>query len=223
MKCIFLLILILLFPTIIFASWLSKQEACGYDDGIHREEVYVYWPGKIVQVDEFLKVNGFIYYFIHSFPDRDSLDAYNDIRNNTTTSTSFIRNSGSFFVSYDCARSKVKFHTNVRSLGGTAYGKINWFSNKYLSYSLVGADRDPCKTGPDTILDMSIMSNLRLDATIRWLPKTTKDICVGRSMYKLIDANTVQFDVEEHNWATEESFYSRFQYTLSTKKLKKIR
>lgn len=68
--------LFLLFPTLTFASGLSKQYACDYAEGIHQNEVYILWPGKFVRVDEFLKKDGFLYYFIHTFPDQKSLDGY---------------------------------------------------------------------------------------------------------------------------------------------------
>ncbi len=70
-----------LFPALIFASGMTKQEACTYPDGIIREEVYVLWPGKLPQIDEFLKKDGFLYYFIHTFPDSNSLSAYRDTGN----------------------------------------------------------------------------------------------------------------------------------------------
>lgn len=198
------------------ASGLSKQDACSYPDGIHGESVYIYWPGKLVHVDEFLKKDGFLYYFIHTFPNKDSLVYYRD-----SGDTSF-KNSGSYLASYDCARSKVKFYPNVRSLGGTAYGKFNWIADNYLSYSLVGNGRDPCATGPDTILDLRTMTNLRLDRLVG-IPRSTTNVCVGRSAFKSIETGVLQFDIEEHHWDTEESFYSRYQYSLITRKLKKIR
>ena len=71
-----LLLIFLLIPSISHASSLSKQEACGYTDGIHREEVYVYWPGKQPQIDEFLKYDGKLYYFIQVLPDAKSLGNY---------------------------------------------------------------------------------------------------------------------------------------------------
>lgn len=197
------------------ASSLSKQDACLYSDGIHKESVYIYWPGKFVHVSEFLKKDGFLYYFIHTFPNKESLVYYKD-----SGDTSF-KNSGSYLASYDCARSKVKFYPNIQSRGGTAYGKFNWISGSYLSYSLVGKERDPCTTGPDTILDLRTMVNLRLDRLIG-IPRSTANVCIGRSFFKTISDSLLQFDIEEHHWDTEESFYSRFQYNLLTKKLKKI-
>jgi len=211
----------LLFPILTFASGLSKQEACAYPEGIHREEVYIYWPWKIVQVDEFLKKDGFLYYFIHTFPDRDSLSYYRDIVSLSSVTMSSVRNTGSYMASYDCARSKVKFYPNIRSLGGTAYGKMNWYNTKYLSYSLVGSDRDPCSVWPDSLLDLSTMTIFRLDRMSSML-RSTRDICIGRSMYKNINDQWIQFDIEEHHWDTEESFYSRYMYQFSNKKLKKI-
>jgi hypothetical protein len=76
---ILLFLIILLFPALTFASGMTKQDACSYRDGIHREEVYVLWPGKLPQIDEFLKQDGFLYYFIHTLPDSDSLSAYRDL------------------------------------------------------------------------------------------------------------------------------------------------
>ena len=119
-RTLFLLLLFLFFPTLTFASGLSKQDACSYPDGIHDESVYIYWPGKIVHVGEFLKKDGFLYYFIHTFSSKDALVSYRDHGDMRT------RNSGSYLASYDCTRSRVKFYPNVRTLGGTAYGKFRW-------------------------------------------------------------------------------------------------
>ena len=219
---IYIFSIILLFSsTVIFASSLSKQEACSYPDGIVRESVYILWPGKIVQVDEFVKKDGFLYYFINVFPDQETVDAYRANGNNADTRQISVKNEGSFFASYDCSRSKVKFYSHIRSLGGTAYGKLNWIAGQYLSYSLIGRDRDPCTTWPDMILDMKTMTNLRFDTTMRLL-KSSKKICVGRSMYKSIEDGKMQFDIEQYQRDTEESFYSRYQYQFSTKKLKKV-
>ena len=218
----FLIALILIFlPTLTFASSLTKQEACSYPEGIHAEEVYVLWPGKLVKVDEFLKKWGFIYYFIHTFPDQNSLDEYRANGDDPKIIGGYIRNTGSYLVSFDCSRSKVKFHTNVRSLGGIAYGEFHWVSGNLLSYSLVWANRDPCKTGPDSILDMRTMIPLRID-TFQWIPRSTQEICVGRSMYRNVTDGVIQFDIEEYHRATEESFYSRYQYQINTRKIKKI-
>lgn len=220
MKLLFFLLFLLL-PTLTFASSLSKQEACAYPDGIVRESVYILWPGKIVQVDEFVKKDGFLYYFIHIFPDQEAVDTYRANANNADTRQSSVKNEGSFFASYDCSRSKVKFSSHIRSLEGTAYGKLNWIAGQYLSYSLIGRDRDPCTTWPDMILDMKTMTNLRFDTTMRLL-KSSKNICVGRSMYKSLEDGKMQFDIEQYQRDTEESFYSRYQYQFSTKKLKKV-
>ena len=212
-------LLLLLFPTLTFASGMTKQEACEYPEGIAREEVYVLWPGKLPQIDGFLKKEGFLYYFIHTFSDRNTLSAYRDAGN---TSWGFIRNTGSYLVSYDCTKSKVKFYPSIRSLGGTAYGKLNWISGNFLSYSLAWDERDPCKIWPDALLDIQSMAPLKIDR-LSGLPRSTEAICIGRGAYKNIKDGIVQFDIEEHTWETEESFYSRYQYYLSTKKLKKIR
>lgn len=208
-------ILISSWISIASATGLSKQDACDYPDGIHGDSIYIYWPGKLVHVSEFLKKDGVLYYFIHTFSDKNTLAYFRD------SGDTSVRNAGSYLASYNCARSKVKFYPNVRSLGGTAYGKFNWISDSFLSYSLVGKERNPCTTGPDTILDLRTMTNLRLDR-IPGIPRSTTDICVGRSYFKNISSSLLQFDIEEHHWATEESFYSRFQYNILTKKLKKI-
>jgi hypothetical protein len=219
----FLLLFILsLFPALAFASGMTKQEACAYPDGIHREEVYVLWPGKIVQIDEFLKKDGFLYYFIQSFPSWDMRDRYRSNGNNPETSYGYVRTAGSYFVSFDCTRSKVKFYPHIRSGVGTAFGRIHWISGQYLDFSLVGDGRDPCTTGPDSLLDLSTMALLRIDK-LQSLPRSTTAICVGRSPYKNTQANTIQFDIEQYQHDTEESFYSRYQYHFSQKKLKKIR
>ncbi len=218
-KYFFFFLFFFLFPCFTLASWLTKQQACDYPTGLYDEEVYVLWPGKIPYIESFVKKDGFLYYFIHTFPDRDNERAYRDAGK---VAGSYVKNSGSYFVSYDCARSKVKFHTAIRSLGGTSYGSWNWFSWRYLSYSLVPYDRDACSTPPDTLLDTLSMTALRLDRLL-WLPRTTNLKCVGRSKYKPLDDGVVQFDIEEHIWKTEESFYSRYQYSLLNQKLRKIR
>lgn len=218
---ILILFTLLFFPTLSFASGLTKQDACGYPLGIHQNEVYILWPGKFVRVDEFLKKEGFLYYFIHTFPDQQALDGYRKNEGNPNAMNGYIRNTGSYLASFDCSRSKVRFYSNISSSNGTTYGKLNWINGNILSYSLIRADRDPCTTGPDTILDMTRMVNMRFDR-FTGLPKSTKDVCVGRSMFRNIENNAIQFDIEEHHWKTEESFYSRYQYSLTTKKIKKI-
>ncbi len=219
-KIVFILIFLFL-PSLAFASGLSKQEACAYPERIHQNEVYVLWPGKFVRVDEFLKKDGFLYYFIHTFPDQKSLDGYRQNEGNPNAENGFIRNTGSYLASFDCARSKVRFYPNIASVNGTAYGQLNWISGNILSYSLVGTNRNPCTTGPDTILDMHRMVNMRIDR-FTGLLKSTKNICIGRSTFKNMDDGVIQFDIEEHHWDTDESFYSRYQYQFSIKKLKKI-
>lgn len=39
-----ILLALFLFPTLSFASGLSKQDACAYPEGIHQNEVYILWP-----------------------------------------------------------------------------------------------------------------------------------------------------------------------------------
>ena len=216
-----LLALFLLFPILSFASGLSKQDACDYAEGIHQNEVYILWPGKFVRVDEFLKKDGFLYYFIHTFPDQKSLDGYRQNEGDPNAANGYIRNTGSYLASFDCARSKVRFYSNISSSNGTTYGKMNWINGNILSYSLVRADRDPCTTGPDTILDMTRMMNMRFDR-FAGLLRSTEDICIGRSMFKNVSNGVIQFDIEEHHWKSEESFYARYQYSFSIGKLKKI-
>jgi hypothetical protein len=41
-------------------------------------------------------------------------------------------------------------------------------------------------------------------------------------MYKNVTNGVIQFDIEEYHRATEESFYSRYQYQINTRKIKKI-
>ncbi len=221
MKNISLFLIIVLFPVVASTAGMTKQDACSYPDGIYQEQLYILWPGKIVQVDEFVKKDGFLYYFINVFPDQETVDAYRANANNADTRHSSVKNDGSFLASYDCSRSKVKFYSNIRSLGGTAYGKLNWLAGRYLSYSLLSRGRDPCTTWPDMLIDMDRMTNLRLDKTMRFL-RSTPNICIGRSMYKSVEDGKIQFDIEEYHRDTEESFYSRYQYQFTTKKLKKI-
>lgn len=176
-----ILFLILLFPTLTSAAGMSKQDACAYPDGIHYEEVYVLWPGKLPQIDAFLKKNGFLYYFIHTFPDTESLAAYRDAGNRDM---GIIKNTGSYFVSYECARSKVKFHTNIRSTEGTTYGKLHWIHGDILDYSLTPRSRRPCATPPDSLLALSTIKKLSPD-TRKGIPRTTSKSCVARSQYKV--------------------------------------
>lgn len=218
MKKIFLLISLFFFPLFASAAGISKQDACAYPEGIHKQDMYILWTGEFAQVDEFLKRWNTLYYFIHTFPSQKNLDEY---RINGRSSGNFIQNSGSYFVSFDCARSKVTFHKHIRALGGTAYGKLNWISWQYLSYSLVSANRDPCSVWPDTILDVSTLKVLPIDR-IAGIPRTTRDVCVWRSMYRNRQDGTVQFDIEQHYWSSNESYYSRYEYRFTTKKLKKI-
>lgn len=70
-----------------------KPEACGFADGIHRKELYIYWPGEYPQVDEFLKYKGKLYYFIHKFPSALSLSRYQEAWNSPYSKYGFIRNS----------------------------------------------------------------------------------------------------------------------------------
>lgn len=172
-------------------------------------------------MDEFLKKEGFLYYFIHTFSDQNGLDAYRYNEANPNSANGYIKNTGSYLASFDCARSKVKFYPNIASVSSTAYGKLNWISGNTLSYSLVATNRNPCTTGPDTILDMTRMMNMRFDR-FAGLLKSTEDICIGRSMFKNVSSGVIQFDIEEHHWKSEESFYARYQYSFSTGKLKKI-
>ena len=114
MKRLLFLILIL-FPSFSFASGLLKSDACSYTDGIHRGELYIYWPGEYPQVDEFLKYKGKLYYFIHNFPSSEALAHYRKAGNSPYSEYGFIKNKGAFFVTFDCARSKVEFSPNLRS------------------------------------------------------------------------------------------------------------
>lgn len=176
-----LLFLIFFFPILASAAGMSKPDACAYPDGIHYEEVYVLWPGKLPQIDAFLKKNGFLYYFIHTFADADSLAAYRDAGNRDL---GIIRNTGSYFVSYDCTRSKVKFHPQVRSTEGTTYGKLHWIHGDILDYSLTPRTRRPCTTPPDSLLVLSTIKKLSPD-TRKGIPRTTSKSCVARSQYKV--------------------------------------
>lgn len=215
---IFLFLLVLIFPALSFAAGMTKQEACMYEDGIYREEVYVLWPDKLPQIDGFLKKNGFLYYFIHTFPDTESLAAYRDAGNRDL---GYIKNTGSYFVSFDCARSKVKFYPSIRSIEWTTYGKLNWINGDYLDYSLVSRYHDPCITSPDALISVSNIKKLNPDKT-RWLAHSNTLTCVARSPYKLISDGLIEWETEQQKRSTEESFYSKYQYTFLTNKLKKI-
>ena len=222
---LFFLFIILFLPSISHASSLSKQEACAYRDGIHREEVYVYWPGKQPQIDEFLKYDGKLYYFIQVLPDAKSLGSYRKAWNSPYTDVGFIRNSGSYFVTFDCARSKVDFSSTPKmySTRGDQYGRLNWIDGKYLSYSFpILGSRNTCRDWPDAIMDMSTMGDIAIER-VSWMPRSTKDICVARWLYKSLPGGKLQFDLETHDILSGESWYSRYMYQIDTRKLKKIK
>lgn len=222
MKKLLLLIFVFLFPALTSATSLLKNEACRYDDGIHRESLYVYWPGKYPTVDEFVKKNGKLHYFIQVFPTASSLDRYRTAGNSPYTNVGFIRNSGSYLVSYDCARSKVEFSPWIRSTRGDQYGNFNWIDGEYLSYSFPKLTAiNTCKEWPDSILSLRSMINIPL--SFAWIPRSTGNICIARWPYKSLGNGKIQFDIEKHDTTTDESWYSRYQYEIITKKLRKIR
>lgn len=92
MKKIIFFCFFFLLPSFSHAIGLMKPEACGFADGIHRKELYIYWPGEYPQVDEFLKYRGKLYYFIHKFPSALSLSRYQDAGNSPYSKYGFIRN-----------------------------------------------------------------------------------------------------------------------------------
>ena len=218
-----LFLILFLFPALTFASGISKQDACQYPDGIHREEMYIYWPGEYVQVDEFLKIGSKLRYFIHTFPARSSLDLYRASGNSPLTSGGFIANKGSYFVTYDCGRSKVEFSDTVRATDGLSYGKLNWIDDRYLDFSWIRSGNiNSCENIPDYIYDVYLNRYVIVGKRSE-LPHSGKNICVARSKYQNIAPGKIQFDIEKYDMATKESWYSRYQYQFSNKKLKKIR
>lgn len=223
MKNFFLFILLLAFPLFSHALGLMKTDACGYADGIHREELYIYWPDEHPQVDEFLKYKGKLYYFIHNFPSSEALARYRKAGNSPYSEYGFIRNKWAFFVTFDCARSKVEFSPTIRSTSGDMYGKFYWLDRTYLSYTFTHMlRRNTCTEWPDTLVSLPDFSPLLLEKE-RWYPKSTKDMCYARGPYKSLGDGRVQFDVERHDPSTGESWFSRYQYQIDTRKLKKIR
>ncbi len=223
MKKLLLILIFLLFPTLTSATSLLKNEACAYEDGIHHESLYVYWPGKYPTVDEFVKKDEKLHYFIQVFPTAESLDRYRKAGNSPYTTYGFIRNSGSYLVSFDCARSKVSFSTKIRSTKWDQYGSFNWIDGEYLSYSFPRLlSRNSCKQWPDSLVIFPDFYEIFAEAE-KTYPKSTKDICYARSVYKSLGGEKVQFDIEKHDNKTNESWYSRYHYEMNTGKLKKIR
>ncbi len=200
-----------------------KPEACGFADGIHRKELYIYWPGEYPQVDEFLKYRGKLYYFIHKFPSALSLSRYQDAGNSPYSKYGFIRNTWAYFVTFDCARSKVEFSPTIRSTAWDAYGKFYWLDRRYLSYSFTRLEkRNACTEWPDKLIALPDFSSLLIEKQSGY-PNSTEDVCYARGPYKFLGDGKVQFDVEKYDPSTGESWFSRYQYQLDTSKLKKIR
>jgi hypothetical protein len=159
-----LLIILAFFPTLTFAGGLMKQEACKYEEGIHWDPIYVYWPGELPRVDGFLKKDNKLYYFIHIFSSGKNIDQYVESDNNPYTKYGFIRNKASYMVSYDCSRSKVKFLPYLRSTRGDQYGKFLWIDGDILSYSITSHNpKSPCKFGDDIIMDMKTMARHQIE------------------------------------------------------------
>ncbi len=223
MKKLLLIFIILAFPTLAHATSLLKNDACTYPDGIHREELYIYWPGEYPQVDEFLKYQGKLYYFIHNFSSSEMLGRYRKAGNSPYSEYGFIKNKWAFFVTFDCARSKVTFSPTIRSASGDVYGKFYWLDRWYLSYSFLHLlKRNTCTTWPDTIVTVPAFSPIRIEKEKAY-PKSTKSLCYARGPYKSLGDGRIQFDIEQHDQSTGESWFSRYQYQLDTKKLKKTR
>lgn len=218
MPKIFLALFLFCFPALSFAAGMTKEEACAYPEGIHHAEVYVLWPGKLPQIDSFLKKEGFLYYFIHTFPDSDSLAAYRDAGNRDL---GVIKNTGSYFVSFDCARSRVKFYPSVRSIEGTTYGKLNWVYGDYLDYTLVPRLRNACIIAPDSLIRLSNMRKITPDKTYG-IPRSNPAICVARSSYKATSPGVIEWETEQQDRVTKESFYTKYSYTFALEKVKKI-
>lgn len=222
MKKLLLLIIVLFFPAITSATSLLKNEACSYEDGIHRESLYVYWPGKYPTVDEFVKKNGKLHYFIQVFPTASSLDRYRVAGNSPYSTYGFIKNSGSYLVSYDCARSKVEFSPYIRSTRWDQYGKFSWIDGDYLDYTFAKLTAmNTCYDWPDTVMSLLTLRNIPL--YFSGIPRSTKDVCIARWPYKSLGDGNIQFDIEKHDNTTDESWYSRYQYEISSKKLRKVR
>lgn len=219
----FISLFLLSIPSLIFASALSKQEACKYPDGIHWDPLYIYWPGELPRVDGFLKKDGFLYYFIHIFPSGSSLERYVINGNNPyTPKYGFVRNKAAYFVSFHCSRSKVRFSPILRSFRWDQYGKLLWTEWKYVGYSITRENqKSSCKFADDTILDISTHTRKDIEKHPLY-PHAWQGECITRTPFRYSKWWFVEFTLERRILKTQESYYTRYRYNLEEQSLEKL-
>jgi hypothetical protein len=223
MKFVLLILFFFLVPFTTFAGWLSKQDACKYEEWIHWEPIYIYWPWELPRVDGFLKKNNKLYYFIHIFPSAKAIDGYVGSDNSPYSKLGFIKNKASYMVEYDCSRSKVKFLPYLRSTRGDQYGKFHWIDGDTLSYSITSSnEKSPCKFAEDVIMNMATMEKYPIEKSQNY-PPASKGFCLTRSAYKNKWNGIIRFQVEKYKITTKESWFSLYEYDLKKRLLNQIK
>ncbi|GAB0174688.1 MAG: hypothetical protein HHAS10_05670 [Candidatus Altimarinota bacterium] len=222
MRSFLLFLCLLLFPSFVLASTLSKKEACSYPEGIHRDPLYIYWPGELPRVDGFLKKDNKLYYFIHIFPNTDAINRYIESDNSPYTKYGFISNKASYMVQYDCSRSRVKFLPYLRSTRGDQYGKFHWIDGDILSYTITSYNaKSSCKYADDIIMDMKTLERYKIENDKNY-PNAPNGYCLTRTPYKNQGNMIVRFQVEKYKISTKESWFSLYEYDLKKKFLSQI-
>lgn len=220
---IFCIVFGFLFSWEIFASGLSKQEACKYEEGIHWDPLYIYWPWELPRVDGFLKKDNKLYYFIHIFPSAKAINQYVESDNSPYSKYGFIKNKASYMVSFDCSRSKVKFLPYLRSTRGDQYGKFHWLDGDTLAYTITSYNaKSPCKYADDVIMNMSTMEKYPIETNPNY-PIPPKGYCLMRAPYKNRGNSVVRFQIEKYKIETKESWFSLYEYDLKKQFLSQIR
>lgn len=210
-------------PFVVEWAWLSKKEACAFEEWIHWDPIYIYWPGELPRVDGFLKKNNKLYYFIHIFPSAEAIDGYVESDNSPYSKLGFIKNKASYMVEFDCSRSKVKFLPNLRSIRGDQYGKFHWIDGDILSYSITSNNaKSTCKYADDILMNMATMEKYPIEGSKNY-PEASKGFCISRSAYKNKWNGIIRFQVEKYKIATKESWFSLYEYDLKKRYLSQIR
>lgn len=217
------IVLFFVFAENMYATALLKNEACKYEEGIHREPLYIYWPGELPRVDWFLKKDNKLYYFIHIFPSAQAIDRYVESDNSPYTKYGFIKNKASYMVQYDCSRSKVKFLPYLRSTRGDQYGKFHWIDGDILSYTITSYNaKSPCKYADDIIMNMKNMEQYPIEKSPNY-PTVLDWYCLTRTPYKNRGKWIIRFQVEKYKISTKESWFSLYEYNLEKRFLSQIK
>jgi hypothetical protein len=218
-----LLVLFFSFSQTSYAIGLLKKEACAYPEWIHRLPLYVYWPNELPHVDDFLKKDNKLYYFIHIFPSAEAINRYIESDNSPYTKSGFIKNKASYMVTYDCSRGKVKFLPQLRSTRWDQYGKFHWLDGDILSYSITSYNaKDTCKFADDVIMDMKTLEKYPIEKSKNY-PESSVWFCLTRTPYKNRGNGILRFQIEKYKIATKESWYSLYEYNLSKRILTQVR